>query len=88
MVTAADVISRFNDTFNNEKELIVYGISLLPGDPNCNSEFRFNERNEPPFQIYDLAMRTHGRVYSLCSKSYIPMAQQMIDDFSNKWSQL
>ncbi len=89
-VKPAYVLSDFEQAFKGEKELLVYGITVRPGDENCQSQYGRGLTNENAYSVYvsELIKKTKGSGFSLCDKSFVPLARKIVYDFQNQWTRL
>lgn len=86
-VKAQDVAKAFQAEWGEEgKKLRTYGIIMIPGDEKCLKEH--NDRylgwgGEGIFgvELARMAKLTGGTNSSLCDKSYVPLAKQIVSDF-------
>lgn len=86
-VRAEYVLADFDRIFQKEKELLVYGITVKPGDTNCQNQYGKWLTNENAYSVYisDMIKKTQGTNFSLCSKNFTPVAKKIVYDVQNSW---
>ena len=82
LVRAEDLLSHFDSFYEGEKDMIVYTISLVAEDSQCLGKVRRALKKESAYasELKSLVQKTGGKNYSLCAKSYVPLARQMVFD--------
>ena len=76
-----DVISAFRDKWGNTKRFISYGIIMQ--DIECLDKKYWFEENVFGRAIAKLSDLTGGKNYSICSRSHVSLAKQIVSDFKN-----
>ena len=81
--SAADLfIRRFQESYGKQKKILIYSISIFPGDETC-----FNNNNNQKYSfakiaysknIHQFVRVTGGRALSICELDYSPLAAVII----------
>ncbi len=75
-------IRRFQENYGKEKKILIYSISIFPGDDTC-----FNSNNDEKYNfakvsysknIHQFVRMTGGRALSICEPDYSPLATVII----------
>lgn len=79
---AESFIRRFHERYGKEKKVLIYSISIFPGDDTC-----FNSNNDQKYDfaqvsysenIHQFVRVTGGRALSICESDYSPLAAVII----------
>ena len=86
-VRAEYVLADFDRVFQKEKELLVYGITVKPGDTQCQNQYGRWLTNENAYAVHisELIQKTQGTNFSLCSQNFTPVAKKIVYDVQNSW---
>ena len=86
--TPADIVNVFKKLYRGNR-WVAYGVLMPVGDKQCSREIYAGMWNElvdgdtdtPYTSLTELAKLSGGRNYSLCEKSYKPLAKKIVADF-------
>ena len=76
---ASDVKATFQNMYKS-KQIISYGIIMKEGDIDCLENWHWISENTYGTRISKMAEETGGANFSLCEKSYIPLAHKIVSD--------